>query len=458
MYLLCKLLYISVFALLSAAPPYLPLYYHDALGFSSDQIGFVLAIAPFIQTAACPLWTIVVDKRPKIHGAVMGLTALIGGTAVTGIMMLGHAIASQSYQLSGSTLVMLTSTFALTYAFFSLPNVSLVDSAVMKILGPNKILYGQQRLWGSVSCGLTILLVGQLISMTNNLDAMFYVSGISSLAFAFFSFLVRFDEEQDDKMEHERLLSNHYNNQLQQGTSGKEKRYGGNYQSMMTTDEESYSNLCKATTTHSMASVREEAEEALETVGVDLGLAISRIPSVDQSMAHILEDDVPSLSVFRSVRVITFLITTLMLGISLSMIVYFLFLFQGQRFGVTKLVLAAHFATAIRCIGYTLLVPDKFITNILAMLLQTLHGIGFGIFWATAVSEIDGFFPPEQRSVAQGILGALHAGLGTGLGALIGGYVYEYYGAISLFRLSAFLCVVSSAIFCIGRLPRYNVN
>jgi hypothetical protein len=144
MYLLCKLLYISVFAVLSAAPPYLPLYYHDALGFSSDQIGFVLAIAPFIQTAACPLWTFVVDKRPKLHGAVMGTTALVGGIAVMGIMMIGHAIASSTYQLSNGTLVLVTSTFALTYAFFTLPSVSLVDSAVMKILGPNKILYGKQ--------------------------------------------------------------------------------------------------------------------------------------------------------------------------------------------------------------------------------------------------------------------------------------------------------------------------
>ncbi|CAO3596506.1 unnamed protein product [Absidia cylindrospora] len=507
MYLLCKLLYISVFALLSAAPPYLPLYYHNALQLSSDQIGFVLAIAPFIQSVACPLWTIIVDKRPRLHGAVMGMTGLLGGVAVMCIMMIGHAVASPDYQLSNSTLVLLTSSFALAFAFFTLPNVSLVDSAVMKILGPNKILYGEQRLWGSVSCGLTILVVGQLISMTNDLDALFYVFGISTLAFSFFSFLVRFntDEEDDDTLEqssvYERLLSNQYHQQQPYNSNattvtslnGEKKILYGNYQSVLaaTADEEDYSNLYKAATSHSIVSVREEAEEALDAAGgVDLGLAISRIPSVDQSMAHILEDDVPSLSILGSIRVITFLATTLMLGVSLSMIVNFLFLFQGrdlhmpaswigwngptggitelfsfcfakqltERFGVTKLVLAAHFATAFRCIGYTLLLPDRFSTNVIALVLQTLHGVGFGIFWATAVSEIDGFFPPEQRSVAQGILGALHAGLGTGLGALVGGYIYEYYGSTTLFQASALLCVLSSAVFCIGRLPRYNVN
>jgi hypothetical protein len=169
---------------------------------------------------------------------------------------------------------------------------------------------------------------------------MFYVSGVSTLVFVILSFLVHFDtnEGEEDKLQQERLLSNHYNNQpntLSSTTSTGEKKHRyGKYQSLAPDEETAAysSHLYKASTTHSIAtSVREEADEALESVGgVDLGLAISRIPSVDQSMAHILEDDVPSLSIFGSVRVITFLITTLMLGISLSMIVYFLFLFQGR--------------------------------------------------------------------------------------------------------------------------------
>ena len=199
MFKLCKLLYITVFALLSAAPPYLQLYYHDALGFSSNQIGLVLAVAPFIQSFACPLWTGLVDKRPNLHGAVMAITSLVGGVAVIGIMVLGHIVSSASKEkdsindtysyvktipssqspiylkelenhyyhydqqysndnnnnkfiilkgvpegqpLNNTTVVWITSALALIFAFFTLPNVSLVDSAVMKILGPNKILYG----------------------------------------------------------------------------------------------------------------------------------------------------------------------------------------------------------------------------------------------------------------------------------------------------------------------------
>lgn len=153
MYVICKLLYIAIFALLSAAPPYLPLYYHDVLNFSSDQIGFVLAIAPFIQSIACPLWTYIVDKKPTLHGPIMAITSFLGGSAVIGIMIIGHSVSSQvvvpktldilSMQLSNTALVTITSSLALAFAFFTLPNMSLVDSAVMKILGANKILYGK---------------------------------------------------------------------------------------------------------------------------------------------------------------------------------------------------------------------------------------------------------------------------------------------------------------------------
>lgn len=69
---------------------------------------------------------------------------------------------------------------------------------------------------------------------------------------------------------------------------------------------------------------------------------------------------------------------------------------------------------------------------------------------------MDDFFPPEQRSVAQGILGALHFGLGTGLGALAGGYMYEYLGPIWMFRIAALVCTMNMAIFYVGRLEKFN--
>ncbi|GAA5798090.1 hypothetical protein HPULCUR_003490 [Helicostylum pulchrum] len=516
MYLICKVLYIAIFALLSAAPPYLPLYYHDVLGFSSDQIGFVLAIAPFIQSIACPLWTYTVDKRPALHGPIMAITSLIGGSAIMTIMVIGNSVSSDivnptqifstlKLQLSNSSLVLVTSALALTFAFFTLPNLSLVDSAVMKILGPNKILYGEQRLWGSVSAGATILIVGQIISMTGSLDGLFWVFGASTLLFIVFSCFVNVSHssseyehlpqnaDEDAGLERVpsdgRLLSQVMTDTSEKLLSSEGYRVPMKGYSSISHSNSHYVDLFKPNSTTSAHTIREEADETLEAIGgLNLGLAISRIASVDQPMIHIDSEGIPPSSMFKSVRVVTFLITTLLFGFVLSMIVNFLFLFLSRDlmmpaswigwtgpttgvtellcfcfskqlteiFGVTNMILIAHVATIVRCLIYTVLTPDSFFTNVSALSLQTLHGIGFGIFWATSVSEMDGFFPPEQRSVAQGILGALHFGLGAGLGALSGGYLYEYMGAIWMFRIGALVATINMVIFYVGRLDRFN--
>ncbi|CDH51298.1 hypothetical protein RO3G_12313 [Lichtheimia corymbifera JMRC:FSU:9682] len=518
MYLLCKLLYITVFGLLTACPPYFALYYHNVLRFSSDQIGFTIAIAPFVQSIACPIWAYVVDKRPNLHGVTMAITGCIGCLSVMCIMGIGHYVqamydaamftfSSSSSHGGGSdssngSIVMATCALSLAFAFFALPNVALVDSAVMKILGPNKILYGEQRLWGSVSAGLTILLVGVLMSITNNLDMMFWVCGGSTLCFMVFAFMTRIpspatfdylDDESSVQQQHNDYTdagNDERTRLLHQVASSTHYNYDGK-------EDEAWigaaANQLKLTSSivSRARTLREEANDALET---NLGLAVSRVLSVEHASVLLPaatgeESDsvqVPDGASFRSPRVLTFLSTTLLFGIVLSIVINYLFLFLNnhlhmpaswigwtgpvggstellcfyfskqlsERFSVTKLVVFAHFVTIARCLAYTWLVPDSFVSFVIAICLQTMHGFGFAIFWSTAVSEVDSFFPPEQRAVAQGVLGSLHLGLGNGLGALLGGYLDSYLGAIWMFRCNAILCAFSILVFSIGRLSR----
>ncbi|KAI9262147.1 major facilitator superfamily domain-containing protein [Phascolomyces articulosus] len=513
-YMLCKLLYITVFALLSSAQSYLPLYYRDVLKFSSDQIGFTVAIAPCVQSIACPIWTYIADKRPKLHGITMAVTSLIGGIAVMGIMGIGHYVqninqkeetTSNNNKEDNNDVMLLVCTFALAFAFFTLPNTSMVDSAVMKILGPNKILYGEQRLWGSISTGLTILVVGILISATNNLDSLFWVFAASTLCFMVCASFVNVqppvspprDEEQErlvppnmDTTYYVDLRKELSQQDFDTDHEGDDVDDGASY----LTAPHANQRLLKLTTTTSLArTLREEANDAMDSIsGVNLGLAVSRVMSVEHAMTGILEDSAsiqaPSRSMLKSPRVVTFLITTLLFGLVLSVLINFLFLFLSQslhmpaswmgwtgpigavtellcfcfskqmteRWGVTNLIIFAHIVTIIRCFAYTMLIPDNVISHFVGLFLQTLHGIGFAIFWATAVSEMDSLFPPEQRAMAQGILGGLNQGLGMGLGALFGGYIDAYFGTVWMFRSAAFLCAISIVIFCVGRHPRFD--
>lgn len=85
--------------------------------------------------------------------------------------------------------------------------------------------------------------------------------------------------------------------------------------------------------------------------------------------------------------------------------------------------------------------------NVLAIII----GSAFALAWSTGVSEVDSFFPPDQRAMAQGILAALFTGFGFGFGCLIGGAVYDSYGASALCQTSAGIAAVSLVVFLAGR-------
>lgn len=146
-----KLLYVCLYTIFGSAIPYLPLFYDGALHLPSDQIGILLAIAPFVQSVACPVWTVIVDKRPNWHGPLMSLLSIIGGAGIMSFLILPALLVKDDEGSEGkmdsnsSSLLTLavTAALAFVFAFFGQPVSTLVDSAVLKILGDQKILYGK---------------------------------------------------------------------------------------------------------------------------------------------------------------------------------------------------------------------------------------------------------------------------------------------------------------------------
>lgn len=65
---------------------------------------------------------------------------------------------------------------------------------------------------------------------------------------------------------------------------------------------------------------------------------------------------------------------------------------------------------------------------------------------------MDNYFPPTQRSVAQGILAGLYGGLGTGFGCFMGGHLFENYGGTALYQGAAAVTALSIVVFLIGRI------
>jgi PPP family 3-phenylpropionic acid transporter len=139
--------YFLYYGAISILFPFLALFYQSQ-GLTGGQIGLLAAISPIISFFGAPLWTGVADATRR-HKLVTMLSTL-GVVIITFIFPL---VAS----FSGLLLMICL------YALFNAPTGSLVDSAVLALLGDRKERYGRIRLWGTVGYGIVAPFAGSLI-------------------------------------------------------------------------------------------------------------------------------------------------------------------------------------------------------------------------------------------------------------------------------------------------------
>eukprot|EP00058_Branchiostoma_floridae_P020946 XP_002606436.1 hypothetical protein BRAFLDRAFT_67688 [Branchiostoma floridae] len=88
--------------------------------------------------------------------------------------------------------------------------------------------------------------------------------------------------------------------------------------------------------------------------------------------------------------------------------------------------------------------------------IEPLHGITFGAMYATAITYTSLIAPPGMETTMQGIVGAVHFGVGFASGALIGGAIFNAFGGVVLFRVYAVVCLVSCILYRL--IPRFLRN
>ena len=131
-------------------------------------------------------------------------------------------------------------------------------------------------------------------------------------------------------------------------------------------------------------------------------------------------------------------------GISLDMTIYlwsfgvvaeiFMLFFQG-RFLRGNLILILQITTFASAFRWFLLF--MFPQNLLIVFFsQSLHALSFALFHSAAISYL--YYLYKHKGLAQQFFSGITYGLGGFSGALIAGYIYEYYPTY-LFLSSAFL-------------------
>jgi PPP family 3-phenylpropionic acid transporter len=280
------------------------------------------------------------------------------------------------------------------YALFIAPIMPLVDNTVMEMLGEQRGRYGKQRLWGAVGWGIAAPLVGWLVER-------------SGLHWTFFSYIV------------------------------------------------------------------------LMTAGL---LVIWILPVRQTSVAPKFWQGLHLL--LRNWQWVIFLLLVFIGGTILSIISNFLFLFLNdmdasktlmglsltiatiselpvlffserllKRWSDRELLTFALLISVIRSLAYSFIN-----TSGLVLLVQLLHGPSFSAMWVAGVSYANEIAPKGMGATAQGLFSGVQLGLAGTFGGLVGGFLYENFGAVMMFRWVGVVGLATLILFLmlgrtVSRLP-----
>lgn len=321
--------------------------------------------------------------------------------------------------------IALTSIGCFGYAFFGYPIIAaLVDTVILRVLANRKDLYGRQKIGVPIGFATSVFLTGFLTEKLDSLYALFIVFSIYCLAFVITIAVID--------------LEPHY-----QPIDDIDDTYGS-----------------MSPTTDAAAA----AAAAVVIEDMDDGICVTP----DPSMWHLLQEP-------EAVRFFTFMTT---MGFAIAVVQAFLYLFMENnlhasstlvglfgplgsiteiivffffkqvlhRLGARRMLIIAQCIIVYRCITYIVCVHISW-GAYLATATQLLHGVSFSLAWSASALQADQIAKVNLKSRAQGLLNMAFNGLGSGVGALVGGLIYEKWGATVMWAVVAVLASVSIVLY-----------
>ncbi len=374
-YIRPKAIYFLYYAALACLAPFLTLYYLER-GMNGAQIGLLSGIVPLVMWASAPVWGGIADARNR-HKAVLLL--IIAGAWLS--------VVALAFATTFATLLITVT----AYAFFLGATVSLIDNAVMGILGSRKEMYGRVRLWGSVGWGVAATLLAPVLER-------------AGLAWSFYGFLA-----------------------INAGTFV-----------VALGLPMSFSTLQHSYATGLGTLARNGRFLLLLFAALVFGLAMGVIQSY---LFLFLEE----LGASRSLMAYTMTITTIS-----EIPFWFVSSALLRRFGTSKMIAFALAITAVRMFSLGVMREAW-----LALPISLMHGPGFAVIWAAGVADADAAAPQGLGATAQGLFSGMIFGLGSALGGFIGGPAYEALGFPRLFSITGWITLATLIFFVAVRLgPR----
>ena len=110
------------------------------------------------------------------------------------------------------------------------------------------------------------------------------------------------------------------------------------------------------------------------------------------------------------------------------------------RLGISGCVNLVLVAFVVRLTAYATM--SLWPTLWLVLLVEPLHGLTFGLAWAVGTAFVKESAPPGLEATMQSLFQSSYFGLGTGLGGLMGGWVYDSFSPAACFAAAAAVIAV----------------
>jgi PPP family 3-phenylpropionic acid transporter len=160
----CKVVFFCYFGFLSTYAPFVPLLLSSAGG-NQVEIGLISAFQPFIGIVSMPAFGFFADKLGR-HTLLLSVLIIL-----TSLLRLSILLASSLTAVA--TLVLISE-------FSGNPVCSIIDSTVLDNL-PDPLLYGHQRLWGTIGWGILAPLAGVVMTAASGPAAALWVHAFGNL-------------------------------------------------------------------------------------------------------------------------------------------------------------------------------------------------------------------------------------------------------------------------------------
>jgi MFS transporter, PPP family, 3-phenylpropionic acid transporter len=370
--------YFLLYGAFSVLPPFLAIFY-KAQGLTGGQIGLLAALPPIISFFGAPLWTGAADASHR-HKLVIMLSLL--GVVVIAFILPGIA----SF---GGLLIMIS-----LYAFFGAPGSSLIDSAVLALLGDRKERFGRVRLWGTLGYGAIAPVAGTLIG---RLGLQWAFWGYAILMLGGFLIVTRIPFRQS--------------------------RPAGSFRGGMRV-------LFANRPWMLFLAIAFIAGLGLAAISNYLFVYMQSLGASNTLMGFALTvstiSEVPAL--FFSHRLL-------------------------RRFGTRGMLIIAMTAISLRLICYSLVTQAWVV-----LLIQLSHGLTYAAVYTAGVYYADQVAPPGMQATTQGMFSGTLMGFGSAAGAFLGGILLDRFSPGGMFAITGLLVLVGLILFLLVERGSFSGN